>query len=813
MTAAQDHRRAGRLAVAVAVVAVLVSIGTPLLGLDVFAGTDLLEGFAPWDEVPPDAEVTNPLVSDLVDSSLPDRRVAVDRLRAGDLPMWQPYANGGRPLAALPNLGLLSPLNWPYLVLPLWYAPAVVQLLTLLVSLAGGLAWLRRVGVGWLAATLGAVTWTFSGFAVVYAGFPAGHIAALLPLGLWAADVATDRGRSWARVVPVALVVAAMWFEGFPQVTAFAVGAMGVWALATVLDRRGDVDDVDETTSRPSPVRWVSLALVAPLVGVVLGTMLAAVQLGPFVADTAALDLSAREQTVADHLPLGTALTVAAPTALGTATDGTWFGPLNELEVQSSLAVPALALAVVGLATTPRRRRWRVGLVTVTAAAAAALTWVGGPLLALAQQTPLFALADVHRVRVLVGVGVVLLAAQGLDRVLRGPRPGRQELWRLGPLLSVGAAGLGVVVWAARSLAPTPELLVALERATFVAVGIGVLTLAVVALAWWRPGLRHVAGLAVVVGTVAVVLPLPLRFWPTTDRALFYPDTPAHDVLAEQLDGQRLLTDGLVMLPGTTTYYRLRTAAAHAFPTPEWRDLLEAVDPAVYERLSPTFPAVDLTPAVAASPVLDRLAVSHLVVDPDEPVWDDTDAFDLVHTEAATIYERPSALPRIRWATDAVVEPDASARVAALADPELPDDTVVLSATPRRTPDPGTGAELTVVRDAGDTIEVEVTADGGGWLVVMDSLDDWSARVDGDPRGIVEADHAGGAVRLDAGTHRVVLSYTPRGLDTGLLVSGVAVVALVGLGALEISPRRRARGSLRGRGPSGPGRSSRRRGR
>lgn len=787
-------RRASRLAVGLAVVATVVAIGSPLLGLRVFAGTDLLEGFAPWDRVAPDGEVTNPLVSDLVDSSLPDRREAVDRLRGGDLPLWQPYANGGRPLAALPNLGLASPLNWPYLLLPLWYAPAVVQLLAMVVSLAGGLAWLRRAGTGWIGATLGAVTVTFSGFAVVYAGFPAGHVTALLPVGLWAADVATDPSRrTTVRVLPLAAVVAAMWFEGFPQVTAFALAAMGAWALATVADRRGDrtggtVDPAEDRDGHAHRARPRARALAVPAAAVVLGTMLAGVQLVPFAADAARLDLSGRAQTADDHLPAGSAVTVLAPDALGTATGDDWFGPLNELEVQSAIAVPALVLALLGLATTARRHRWRTGMVTVMAGAAAVLTWVGGPLLSLAQVTPVFALADGHRVRVLVVVGVAWLAAQGLDRVVHGPRPTRGEAGRVAALLGVAVATTAAVTRAAHRLAATPADVAAIDRGVVVALAGFAVTSAVVALALWRPAWRRAAGVGVVALALVVSLPLPARFWPRTDRALFYPTTPTHAFLEANLGHDRLLADGLTMLPGTTTWYGLRTAAAHAFPTPEWRDLLEAVDPAVYERLSPTFPAVALTPAVAASPVLDRLAVRYLVLDPDVDTWPDDPAAQLVHDASARVYERPTALPRIRWAAQAEVVTAPRARVARLASGDLDAGTVLLSAPPPEATAPHGSARVEVVRDAGDTIEVEVVAGGAGWLVVADTLDDWTAEVDGDAAPLVEADHAGGAVGLDAGTHRVVLSYTPSGWRTGAGTSAVASAVLVGV---AVADRRR----------------------
>ena len=160
-----------------------------------------------------DATVHNPLVSDLVDSSC--RTGGRGRpIRAGDRPTWQPDANGGRPLLAVPNAGLLSPLNWPYLVVPFAYAPGLVHLLTMLAGIVGMVLWLRRQQVGVVAAAIAGLGYVFSGFAIVYTGFAMSHIAALLPLGLWAVDL-TATGNRRGGPITLALVTATMW-RGFP---------------------------------------------------------------------------------------------------------------------------------------------------------------------------------------------------------------------------------------------------------------------------------------------------------------------------------------------------------------------------------------------------------------------------------------------------------------------------------------------------------------------------------------------------------------------------------------------------------------------
>ena len=73
--------------------------------------------------------------------------------------------------------------------------------------------------------------------------------------------------------------------------------------------------------------------------------------------------------------------------------------------------------------------------------------------------------------RVLVVLGVAWLAAQGLDVLVRGPRPSRFRLWALLPVLGMGAIVGALVVRAAHRLATDPAQVGALDRDVLVAVG------------------------------------------------------------------------------------------------------------------------------------------------------------------------------------------------------------------------------------------------------------------------------------------------------------------------------------------------------
>lgn len=163
--------------------------------------------------------------------------------------------------------------------------------------------------------------------------------------------------------------------------------------------------------------------------------------------------------------------------------------------------------------------------------------------------------------------------------------------------------------------------------------------------------------------------------------------------------------------------------------------------------------------------------------------------------EHGMLWERTTALPRIRWAANSTVIGDPHAGLVALSDPATPTDTVILDHTGSTTD--GKPATVAIVTDTGDRIVADVTADGAGYLVVADHLDSgWRAWVDGAPATIETADHAFGGVAVPAGTHRIELRYVATGLSTGILISGVSLLIVLGILIVTFVVSRRARRGL-----------------
>ncbi len=157
------------------------------------------------------------------------------------------------------------------------------------------------------------------------------------------------------------------------------------------------------------------------------------------------------------------------------------------------------------------------------------------------------------------------------------------------------------------------------------------------------------------------------------------------------------------------------------------------------------------------------------------------DELKLVSSAAgAIIYQRLTSLPRIRWASASLVQPNPVARVAQLKAGIGPDAVVLNTAGPAAS---GRSASVRVTADDGDTIAVTADASGMGYLVVADSLQQpgWLATVDGKSVRLLPADHAMVAVPVSAGHHQVELSYVVPGQLTGILVTGGGLTVCVGI--------------------------------
>lgn len=180
------------------------------------------------------------------------------------------------------------------------------------------------------------------------------------------------------------------------------------------------------------------------------------------------------------------------------------------------------------------------------------------------------------------------------------------------------------------------------------------------------------------------------------------------------------------------------------------------------------------------------------------------DGLELAHVGSAVVWERTTALPRIRWASRTVTEPNAGERVELLKYRWIDPDEVLLNED--GPPAEGAPADVEITRDGNDVVEATVDAQGAGYLVVADADQvGWEATVDGEPAELVPADQGVVAVAVPEGRHEVALRYAAPYDNAGLwltLSTAVLLIALVVVDNVFLGRRRR-----RGRDTDDPGRA------
>jgi hypothetical protein len=176
-------RRRRRAAVLVVLLLVPVTLlHRALLGGEAFLPADLLGTMAPWKAVSAARRAAagvpawNVLRFDGITQFYPWRLAVRRSLRAGRLPLWNPYAlaaSGGAPLLANSQSAALYPPNLLFTLLPSASAAfGWVAAFHLFIAAAGMYGFLRALPVGRAGALLGAIAFSLSGPVVTWLALP-----------------------------------------------------------------------------------------------------------------------------------------------------------------------------------------------------------------------------------------------------------------------------------------------------------------------------------------------------------------------------------------------------------------------------------------------------------------------------------------------------------------------------------------------------------------------------------------------------------------------------------------------------------------
>ncbi len=737
---------------------------------------------------------------------IPIRRILLEVLGAGELPLWNVYLHGGQPLLGDISATAFYPSLLLYLLLPLTRALSIDLVLHVLASAAALYVLARRLGFGQPAAAVGGLVYGYCGYTLSQANLYFRLLATpYLPLMLLCWHAYLCRPQHRRQVHPALLGLLALGllqlFAGSAEMVALTWLTLLAWGLC-------------QPSPLPSGRRLLGgLALGATVAGLAAPQLLPLLEMVGQSRRGAGMGAGALSWSLDPRrLPelavpgfLGRTDTFQAEDYWGAGIVDAGFPYMLSLY----LGVLVLALALLGVAqrgegVLPRRLGQLLALWSLLAL-----------VLSLGRFLPFF--EDVYRwlpgaqlfrfpikFLTMVILPVALLAAEGVERAGRAAGRGLRNL-RLLAWGGAGVIGVSGLLWIV-----VPAFADGVQHFFFGRAGVPI-----------DAGLRQ-AGFQLAAVVLAATLALELharrpRGWlpwalaalvaldlmqagrrvnPTASPELISEAPPAAALVAEHLGDGRLYRDprsGEIRLSAPTSdihwLYRwnqevLRYYIAASFQIP----IIFHQD---YDGLAPSR-VVRLTEALEAAPWERRLpllsagAVRVLVTEEDLRLPGVTRLATIQSSSRPFhVYENDRAAGRVALVTAyRRVASEAEARAAMLApgfDPRQ--HAVVEGEVPEADLECREPGRVRVVEESFRHRRLSATTGCPALLVLSEVFyPGWEARLDGRPAPLLAANAAFSAIWLPSGEHEVEWRYAPRMFHLGLAISGLTLGGLIWLG-------------------------------
>lgn len=799
------------------VVFVLLGVGVLFFGNVLFTGRvlvgDNLAWTYPWRWYASKGlleKTTNGEADPLV-SYYPQRAVAAEIVKSGELPLWNPYYLGGVPfLATEPWGAFFYPLHVIYYFLPPSQAFGYSACLHLFLAALFAYWYLRSIQVERLGAMFGAMALGFGGFFLVnLMWLPIVCTAAWAPLVFACFECYWRNGR-WTHGILMALATAMCLLAGYPITFVFIMFGFALYVAARVgLSLR----------ERGGRAREIAKPVVVAVVAVVAGVLLSAVQLLPtYEASQFAerVHLPYEERIAPGRSPVALA-TALVPDVFGNPADPatpSWsyeqFGrgvPVNYAPPNIYTGILPLILSTWALAN--ERNRYTLFFSALAALSISIFLDIPGLVFRVLYLLPVFRVGRQVEAKVLYGFAVAVLAAFGFSSLLRQMGHKRRVTARRAgyALMSLGiavaaAAVLGAPIdsWARVQGLELFREWYGYNVPNFLRFALLLLVSSALLILRSRRALASYRFRALAFSLLVVdLLWFGWKFNRPQHAQDFLFQTEGIGFLQEDQDIFRVVRG-----PGGKKVLPPNTAAVFGISdlqgfSPVVLDYYASLVGLIEDDICGVRAVRNLTEVSSLdSKLLDMLNVKYILTRPtgvDELVRRDAidDTIELVFDGDMKIYQNKDALPRVFPVTEFVVLRTKEEILAELASEEFePSRIVILEEEPQirhlSVGPPSERSRADILEYGPNRVLAEAEMSEDGFLVLGDVYyNGWKALVDGEVSHIYKANYALRAVQLKQGRHVVEFLFEPLSFKIGAYVSGLSLLAMAAFVGLRVN--------------------------
>ncbi len=716
--------------------------------------------------------VKNPITADVPSFIFPMQTFAVDIIKSGRLPLWNPLILMGTPLLANFQSAPFSITNLLYFFtdkLTAWGLQIVLQ--HFLAAIFTYLL-LRYWKVSKHGSVLGGIIFAFSGFNVIWSEWN-GHAlsAAFIPLAI----LLEDKWLTEGKVKNALLFSAAICLQvlsGYPQVVFYTVMATILLGLVRLF----------EYSDKTILFRVFGLGIFA-----LLGFGLSAFQILP-----GAELLKNSQRVIEPHpfewafLPWQKIITFISSDFFGNHSTNNYWGLQD---YTSNTGFVGIVGAVMALSASFLVKKNREVLFSLSVATMALVLAFPTPLSVFLWKSGFLGLnaAAAHRSLVIFNLGISLLSGFGYDRLRVKNNFKNLFVSCLIPLTIIIGFGIYAFLLKDKVVHGQSIFPIGLRNLLLPLFVLSLTTFIVLFKNKWRPILLFLA--------ILELFYFGWKFMPFSSRNISFPTTPVIDFLTNQKKPFRV--DGNKIIP-------MNMLMAYGLESPEGYDavyiknsskFISALNDGSGEtKFSGRYGSIDRYD----SRLLNLINTEYFLVlkvdktgspSPDGSIpiiYQNPKFIKVFEDKSVAVLQNKDALPRAFVVYDWEVNTDDKEVLNRLLDPEFPiSKKIILSDVVNINPDvsdPNIKKTVTYNWYGSQGAEIQVDTSKDGLLFVSDAFyPDWKVWVDGKPSKIYRADFTFRAVYVPKGEHTVLFSYEPKSFNNGVTIAVFSLIALGGL--------------------------------
>jgi hypothetical protein len=728
---------------------------------DIITGT-----YFPWYDLhfagfPAGVPVKNNILSDVVSITYPWRKLAVDLMKSGILPLWNPYILSGSPLLANITSVPFYPLNIIYWLIPDFSKAWSIQII--LQPLLAGIfmyIFLKNNNLSKLSSLFGSLVWGFSGFFMVWLEYNTiVHASLYFPLILYAIQKSFENKKYY---LLLSLAISLSYYAGYPQITFYELLFAGLFVLFVY-------------PSRNIKNYFALIFYVLLGVGLSLPFLLPAYEATS--QSVRQVDDIANQTNVKFILP-EQVIAFVAPDYFGNPTyKNYWLEGRSYENAIVFAGVPAFLLFLASFFINKKDRSrvlyysWLAFLIAATLAFKNPISeYLGNSNLLL------FSSSVMGRLAVILMFAMAVSSSFVLEEIVKR----RFVMVKL--LIPIGLTACLISLFA--YLGFNSHNSIALRNLILpsaILVGFLFLTAALIKL-------KKYTNLLLVGFILLEILDLYRfhdKYNPFTDPSFLYPKTTLTDFLSTQPPGRFESELGPTMPPNMWMPYGLYSASGQdAVGSLRYNKFLEYINNG-YFKTSNRYMQI----ANYDSPLFDFLGITHVAAvkwKNEKPDFEGTVRNKLTNTKFQTVFEdgrslvlkNTKAYPRVFTVDNYKLAKNDSDFEKLLKSENLR-KTVLLEETPKESFSKA-NVEINNIKFEVNSTSMEVVSSGSAMIVLTQSyFPGWNAYIDSIRTNLYRADYNFMAVLVPGGSRKITVKYEPLSFKFGIIGGGVSALCLI----------------------------------